>query len=629
MKKITRLISLLLALVMLLAAAVACKPTGPSDDTTQDPDGSNTADTTTAPARESFELIKDGVAQITIIRHADLPTSHPDVAAAIDIRNAIKELLTDSDVRISDDWLMPGTTHDPDAVEILVGDTNYDETSTVASGMSYGDSAVRAVGNKIVVFGYSNDTISAAVEKLCMLIKVNTKDGESAGTKTVSIPAADLNWTTTYNKALSVIPYYDGAEFSDYYDPGDDCHEIILNKADPEDYAAYIATLEKSGFTKYTDNNMNGNLFTTLYNDKHTLNVGYYKNNNQTRIIVEPYSDKTLIGLESDNKYKKVTTSQITMIGCEYQSGVNENGNPKYAGNGLSMIIRLCDGRFVVIDAGFNTKACANNISNTLIKQSRDYVKSITEITIAAWIITHSHGDHYGSFAGKTETFKPFKVERLICNFMSENERAASISKYPDNWSTTEGGGSPNVIAAAEELGAEVIIAHVGQRFYFADTVFEVLYTLESYAPSAVNALNTTSLVILATTTDPDTGKSTKTMITGDATGPAFAICNAMYGKYMKCDIVQVAHHGYSTWGQSASTASAYTFMAPTTVLWPQGLNAYPSYKDLSYNVTLHNSSNPNWKETYVAGWSGSITTVPLPYTYGVDTVVQELTKQP
>jgi hypothetical protein len=629
MKKITRLLSLLLALVMLLAAAVACTQTGPSDDTTQDPDGSTTSDTTTAPARESFELIKDGVAQITIVRHADLPTSHPDVEAAIAIRSAIKELLTDSDIRISDDWIMPGTTHDPEAVEILVGATNYDETSTVASGMSYGDSAVRAVGNKIVVFGYSNDTISAAVEKLCMLIRVNTKDGETAGTKTVSIPAADLNWLNIKNEALSVIPYYEGATYTDYYDSGDDCHELIFNKADPDDYAAYISTLQNVGFTKYTENDMNGNLFTTLYNDKYTLNVGYYKHNNQARVIIEPFSDATLIGLESDNKYEKITTSQITMIGCEYQSAVNDDGSPKYAGNGLSMLIRLCDGRFIVIDAGFNTSACATNLYNTLLEQSRDYAKKVSDIKIAAWIITHAHSDHYGSLVGKTSTFKGIKVERLIANFMSEEERSLSVSKYPDNWTVNEGSSGIKVIAAAEVLGAKVIKAHVGQEFYFADTSLEVLYTTESYAPSAVNALNTTSLIILATTTDPDTGKSTKTMITGDATGPAFAICNAMYGKYMKCDIVQVAHHGYSTWGQSQSTASAYTFMAPTTVLWPQGLNAYPSYKNLSYNVTLHNSSNPNWKETYVAGWSGSTTTVPLPYTYGVDTVVQNLTKQP
>jgi hypothetical protein len=264
-----------------------------------------------------------------------------------------------------------------------------------------------------------------------------------------------------------------------------------------------------------------------------------------------------------------------------------------------------------------------------MIDQSRDYVSSINDITIAAWIITHSHGDHYGALIGKTDAFKQFKCERLIVNFMSDEVRQNAMVSRPQYWGEgNDGGGWPLVIEAGKSLGAEIVIAHVGQRFYFADTVFEVLYTVESFAPAVVNALNTTSLVIMATTTDPETKKSTKTMITGDAKGPVFGICNKMYGDYMKCDIVQVAHHGGSTALVPKNTARAYSFMKPSTVLWPIGGNAFPSYMEKEQNLTLYGELNPNWKETHVAGWNGSYVTVPLPYTYGVDTVTVHTTKE-
>ena len=119
------------------------------------------------------------------------------------------------------------------------------------------------------------------------------------------------------------------------------------------------------------------------------------------------------------------------------------------------------------------------------------------------------------------------------------------------------------------------------------------------------------------TFTDPKTGKQTVYMSTGDATGPAFKFCNLAYGDYLKADIVQVAHHGYTTWGTTEGTIAAYTRMAPATLLWPQGSGAYPSYRTKNYNVVLYNETNPNWKETYVAGEEGRLVIVPLPYTVG------------
>jgi hypothetical protein len=92
-------------------------------------------------------------------------------------------------------------------------------------------------------------------------------------------------------------------------------------------------------------------------------------------------------------------------------------------------------------------------------------------------------------------------------------------------------------------------------------------------------------------------------------------ICADMYGDYIQSDIVQVCHHGYSTWGNDAGMIKAYKVVNAPTVLWPQGLHAYPNYKDKAYNKAVFEV--PNYKEVYVSGALGDQIVVPLPYTVG------------
>ena len=229
----------------------------------------------------------------------------------------------------------------------------------------------------------------------------------------------------------------------------------------------------------------------------------------------------------------------------------------------------------------------------------------------------------------KSSAFKKFTVERVIANFMTDSERTKSINAYSNNWSSTEGSGDDSTRNAAANMGAKFIVPHVGQRFFFGNTVFEILYTVESYGPQLVNALNTSTILVRAITTDTATGKSSTTMIMGDVTGPAMAICNKMYGTDMRSEVVQVAHHGYTTWGNDSAMATAYKYMAPEIVLWPQGSSAFPSYKEKSYNKVLWDGTNKNFQQLYVAGWNNSQYTVPLPYNGSPDSIIVNAKTKP
>ncbi len=624
MKLNIRLIALLLTMIMALGLFSACigesaETTAPENDQSADASADSSGDGTEAPStgeRTTFDLIVNGEAQAMIIRPKDLNSDDHQVAAAVKIRNKIEDA-TSVKFKMGDDFKKATEEFDSSTMEILVGNTAHPQVAEAIKDLKYGDYAIRAVGNKIVVFGFTEGAINHAVNLFAKLI--SEYKTEVGGVSTVSIPVEALNVTGTHSgsKELSILPAFDGATFSGTYQSNLACDEIILGDVTVDSYNAYIAKLESEGYTKYTGSDISGNLFTTLYNNDYTLNVGYYKPFDECRIIMEPFSEETLIGLESDNKYTAVTTTQVTMIGNEYKNSSNE-----YVGNGLTLLFRLADGSFVIVDGAFNRAETANNLVNIITEQAKDYATG-KDIRIAAWFVSHAHGDHNGALIGKTSAFQKFTVERVIANFMTDAERARSMgSSYSKNWSEsgTEGNSDDSTRNAAATLGADFIVCHVGQRFYFADTVFEILYTVESYGPTVVNALNTSTILVRAITTD-DKGNSTSTMVMGDVTGPAMAICNKMYGTDMRSQIVQVAHHGYTTWGNDSAMATAYRFMAPEIVLWPQGSTAFPNYKEKSYNKVLWDSSNKNFQEIYVAGWSGSQYIVPLPYNGDVNTI--------
>ena len=627
MKKQIRFFAWVLAVLMLLSLAVTgCEKT-PAEE---QPGTTDSSAITEAPATPgTMQLFKDGIAQVQVVRNDRADSADAAVTQAVQIRRTLANIGSGAEVNLTTDWVKPGEEHDAETLEILVGDTNYAETAQVAAETKYGDYSIRVIGNKIVVFSHTDTGLVKATDVfLNLLLTQGEKSGD--GEKiSFSVATENLEKTGTFDKLASSMPIFENASFNCVYDAGDSCTELIFEETTTEAYNAYVEKLKaENGYREYTRNEVANNVFTTLYNDTYTMQIGYYNYNQNVRMILEPYSDKTLIGLEADNKFTQVTTSQLTMLGLDYKT-TNDDGTTSGHGNGMCIIIRLCDGRFIVIDGGFNTANHYNNFKKVLKDQAKEYDPEGKNITIACWMITHSHGDHQGLIQGKYNNLKSdgIKVENFLVNFMSDSERQKSISSnekdeggtvISNNWSSGEGGGWPKVYTAAETLGANMLIAHVGQIYYFADWKCEILFTVESYAPKTVNALNATSVITKMTNTDPKTGKQTVYMSTGDATGTDFQIAANTFGDYMKSDIVQIAHHGYTTWHNDTGTKNGYKKIAPATLIWPQGTSAYPNYVNKGYNkAAWDTTSNPNYKETFVAGNLYDITVLTFPYTVG------------
>ncbi len=614
-KKFLIVLAVLILSLSVLLCACDKEPNDPATDVTTT--GSVEDATTADPGEqfvdpENYQIKVDETGKevnIKIIRPDADDNKALSVIAAQQIREGMNSILGVAP-KLDNDYLKAGNEHDAQALEILVGITNYDETAEVVSDIpSYGAYSIKIVNNKIVVVSYSSTGYARAANDLINLMR----DSYDEATKTITLKASELDRTDIVDTQLENLPVFDGGEFKAYYDAGQrvtgkGCDEIIVSKATVEMYDAYIKKIEAAGYSKFATNDVNGNKFATYNSDKYTINAGFYDFEDSVRILIEPLAPTDHL---VKKEYTKVTDSQITMLGLEHQKS-----DGSYTSNGLCTVIRLEDGRFVVVDGGFNRSDNATEFIKLIKDQSKAYTSTPT---IAAWIITHAHGDHQGMIGNSTRANAiknaGIKIESFMANFMSDAERTKSMSAYSGNWDNGEGGGYTNVFTTAGKFSSTMYKVHVGQKYYVADLEMEVLYTLESYAPKTCNALNTSSTVIKMTF-----GGKTTYLCTGDATGHGMELSAKTFGTHMQCDIVQVCHHGYTTWGNDSGMKTGYKTTNATLVLWPQGMKAFPNYTGKAYNSVLFTLSN--YKECYVAGSMGDITIVKLPYVYGQSEII-------
>ncbi len=561
---------------------------------------------TEAPAPSEYNIVSGKEGLFSIVRPEEFDSTHIAVTTAVEIRKFIKER-TDVSLKLGDDWIAAGAEHNAETFEILVGPTTHPESHEVMASIGYGDYAIRAVGNKIVVFSYTDVGYAEALAKFTSLLRGSITD--EGGQKSLTLEAEKLNIVGTVEKMTASLPLYAGGKIITVSNAGDGCYCIVIGETAESEYKSYLTALADGGYKTHCSNELAGNLFSTLYTDKYTVNAGFYKNEEEVRIVIEPFSENTLPLAKTD--VKAVTTPLLTMIGLDNLIGA------EYQNNGLCLIYRLADGSFVIVDGGHSEDATvsATDIINTLREQSKNYAKSDADIRIAAWIITHPHSDHFGTFVKAYTQFTKFKVERVFANFWDEatfeSFKAAKDTFAPGKYTTYSQ--TPTI---AEKLGAEYIVPHVGQVWWIGGTRFEFLYTLESFLPRTTPTFNTSSLIFRTVTTDA-AGKDYTVMVTGDATGYTMQIIADTFGKALKSDVVQLAHHGSITSGNSGGTQKAYELMSPSVLFWPVGDKHFSTVKTYTYNDVLYDSRNPNFAELYVAGWQGNSVTISLPYTLG------------
>ena len=213
-------------------------------------------------------------------------------------------------------------------------------------------------------------------------------------------------------KGYGTAPKYEGSgkvEFTENFSQLKSYY-MTAHDATLSDYEEYAKKLEASGFSLYYSTEAKDSRFSTYTDGYNIINLSYveyidpFKENNTEHyvsIAIDSTEVSSLPPLEGPKE--KLTESQLTVI----------NSQPV-------LVVRLEDGRFILVDGGVDNGACGPN-ADLIYRQLTEQNVREGKPVVAAWIVTHPHADHIAGVVrlGQKHGDK-FELERIIVNLPGE-----------------------------------------------------------------------------------------------------------------------------------------------------------------------------------------------------------------
>ena len=516
---------------------------------------------------ETFPIMVDGQIPFRIIL--------PSKGYSDDLYTAAKNLctlfsgVTDQSFKIEFDGKVE---YEDGAYEICIGNTNREISQELYADLSSPfEYRVQVKGHQIAVAGALDTQVIKGVKYLQSALG-EAYDGTYAGVPTLPIDFGG-NYDVSANAKDLVLP--DEGNFQGLVDCGKDCYILYYKNAKQKTvYDDYVAKLQSIGAKVTATYTLGENFYTLLKHNTFTAYVSYLASDKAMRIYVGAPDDLDPSTAAVANA-KKVTP-KLFSIALNYYVGGAADG-------GMSYVIQLSDGKYLVFDGGY--WADADNLYNLLVKYKP---ASHTKPIIAGWFISHLHGDHYGclnSFSGKYSD--AVEVEGFYHNFpyvpMGEDQ-------------TTSPSAATSVEAAMRKWTSAKLYRklHSGEYFNFSGATVTVLCTLEDVYPNVYGDGNDTSTVVRVDIAGQ------RIIFTGDA-NPSESAAMCKLGKdVLKADVVQFAHHGYP-----GCSKAFYQMVDPETVLWP--LNILDTSGSSNRFASWYNGRSALEPNQWVAGSNNNI----------------------
>ena len=573
--KYIRLIALLLVSVMLLGAFAACNndtsndgtdATDGTDTPTDKPTEKPTEDNGNTPDADGLVVFADGEYKVKVIRKDKASDDDLDAFAAL--RAAFRSAV----------GKMPGAGTDFDAESanapaILIGETTIAESAELYAEVKTSAAAAKYINGKYVlaynsVKGYVK-LIEAVAAKVKAYVAANPGKIVINSDWDISLSAAEINGydVDDLENYIELPEYNDRAFDKADIDLGQSSVMHIAENTTLSEYEDFLLELELNGFVAYTNNQIGDNHYATFLTEVQIVNVMYLDAIAETRVTVDNRDEYDLPGLEDDNIYKELTDPSLTVI------GIGTSGYP----GGMGYVYKLSNGEFFIIDGGITRdEQCSNKAecsAEWLYYTLQELADDPDNIVVAGWLLTHIHNDHLGAFidmAKDTKYTDKISVKKVIYSQPNDEHMKHVGKEYRKVW-------MPDALEGWQP--DEVVKAHPGQKFYFADVTVTILGSQDLVLPGVIDSHNNMSVVSKVEFMDYEA------LYLADAEGLMNAALKTHYGSELKTDILQLAHHGYN----NTDAGPVYELADPTIVFWPVSTGHYDgtggaTVRDVAFN---------------------------------------------
>ncbi|MBR4863925.1 MAG: hypothetical protein IKU07_05050 [Oscillospiraceae bacterium] len=340
--------------------------------------------------------------------------------------------------------------------------------------------------------------------------------------------------------AFGETAYFDDKESKD-------TRVIIIENAEISKLDDYCRLLEDHGYTQMQKETLPHRIYCSYKKKQEGIFLNYFAGTKQLQIVTEKkcnyfdYRD-TALGV--------CTTARLTQI--------------HLSDYGLSDVIRLQDGRLIIIDGANVYEKDIENLF-TRMKADSPYEKPI----IAAWIMTHPHSDHYNCFIPFDLKYgDQVEIQKMFYNFPQHNDtkhypKLAKDGKAFSNWYGKELTGCDVLLMFREkvaEMGLPVYTPHTGQSYRIGEALVQFYGTMDDTIHRSQN-INATSLMF----TIELAGQ--RIFFGGDGSFSDAKLAER-FDEELKSDILQVPHHGFGC-GSAEGQIKGYRLIDPRICVLP------------------------------------------------------------
>lgn len=259
-------------------------------------------------------------------------------------------------------------------------------------------------------------------------------------------------------------------------------------------------------------------------------------------------------------------------------------------GGGMSYIIQMADGRFIVIDGGTNTQEHISRLWTYLIEKS-GYANPV----IATWMFTHQHSDHIGAaFALLKTNWQKMEVQGFAYSWVEKDQILISDaydSQTPSSSDKTYAEYRADEWADAEkrekEFNEQIKPKYPNATYWdmkrgdvqtIGDVQVKILLSARDVCRDDVFELNDFSAAWKMTFAN---GKTF--LVLGDCSSDRLEYLEEHSAADLSADILQATHHGLE-----GGVKSTYQLVAPTISLISTRKEVFTEDKLSSYYILYY-----------------------------------------